>query len=408
MIDISRRGALIFAALAAAGVFPCQSAISGGAAPDLTNASARFGLDLLLQLSTQSLSNLEGRASNLAISPASIMAAFGLVDVGASPPLHEALNELFHLDGPAGLDDLRASLAPLISNRPRSGSLSAIEAVCVDPQVRLKQTALDALRALHAKLERRRLDNPEAVQAINALVRKETRGRIPSIIDAPLARSGLVLLNAIYFKDSWRQEFDARLTRPADFHRAIGGTSRVSMMHGGVQLLPAAQDGAFAAVRLPYETEGYSLTLVLNRKNAALPADFAGVGRWLTGAGLTDYYVTLALPRFAFEAGSDVLPALDALGLASARSAPDALARFSDAPLQIAAVAHKVAIAVDEGGTTAAAATAVAAPTTSAPPPVGIPSLDFIADKPFMFALRDERRGLVLLLGYVGDPVEAS
>jgi serine protease inhibitor len=31
-----------------------------------------------------------------------------------------------------------------------------------------------------------------------------------------------------------------------------------------------------------------------------------------------------------------------------------------------------------------------------------------IVDKPFMFALRDQKTGLVLFMGYVGAPAEAS
>jgi serine protease inhibitor len=31
--------------------------------------------------------------------------------------------------------------------------------------------------------------------------------------------------------------------------------------------------------------------------------------------------------------------------------------------------------------------------------------LKMIVDKPFMFALRDQKTGLILLMGYVGNPV---
>lgn len=180
------------------------------------------------------------------------------------------------------------------------------------------------------------------------------------------------------------------------------------MMQGDVQLLSAAQNGAFAAVRLPYETEGYSLILVVNRQKPAEPAEFAAHAGWLAGVGFNDYFVTLALPRFSVTSGGDVLPALDALGLAPARSAPGALAGLSDLPLQIAAMPQKVAMTVDEGGTTAAAAEAGVVPTTERPPPVGLPSMEFVADKPFMFALHDEIRGLVMMCGYVGDPLDTA
>lgn len=404
MIQISRRRALVLGTLAMAGpLLSFPRLARSTATASLSEASARFGLDLLVQLASQGRNKL-----NLALSPASLMAVLALAEIGADPELDEALGKLLHLDGTSNFTDLRASLAPLISGRVSRGPVSGIDAVYIDQQVTLKRSALAAFDALHAKVEKSRLADPEAVEQINALVRSATKGKIPSIIDAPVPQAGIVLLNALYFKDSWRRKFNAEATRQADFHVAAGGTKRVSMMQGDVQLLSAAKNGAFAAVRLPYETEGYSLILVVNRQKAAEPVEFAAHAGWLAGVGFKDYFVTLALPRFSVTSGGDVLPALDALGLAPARSAPGALAGLSDLPLQIAAMPQKVAITVDEGGTTAAAATAGVVLTTACPPPAGLPSMEFMADKPFMFALHDEIRGFIMMCGYVGDPLDTA
>jgi serine protease inhibitor len=404
MTKLSRRQALALSSFAAAGLLsPAWRADSETGLEGLSAASARFGLSLLIRLAEQG-----DATNNRAISPASIMEIFALADIGAGPELHATLKALFTLDSDADFDLLRRAIARLNSGRNLNSPLVGMDAIYVDKQFMIKESIRAACAALHAPITSSRLGDPDVVREINARVRRATKGAIPSIIDAPLSGSGMVLINALYFKSSWQDSFETKDTRDTDFHLANGSMKPVPMMKGGIQLLSAAQKDAFAAVRLPYEATGYSLILVVNREKPARIAEFAPVAGWLDGVGLSDHNVTLSVPRFSFNGGVDLLPALDAMGLAPARLRPDAFAGFSDIPLQISAVPHKVAITVDEGGTTAAAATTILAPSGSAPEPIGIQSLDFVADKPFMFALHEEDTGLTLMVGYIGDPNEMT
>jgi serpin B len=59
---------------------------------------------------------------------------------------------------------------------------------------------------------------------------------------------------------------------------------------------------------------------------------------------------------------------------------------------------------VNEEGTEAAAATAVIARPTAAPP--GGEPVEFRADRPFIFAVRDRKTGSILFLGRVANPKE--
>jgi serpin B len=65
--------------------------------------------------------------------------------------------------------------------------------------------------------------------------------------------------------------------------------------------------------------------------------------------------------------------------------------------LHIAAVVHKAYVDVNELGTEAAAATGIGFGLTSLPP-------RFIADRPFVFLIRDNRSGSVLFLGRLMNP----
>jgi serpin B len=70
-------------------------------------------------------------------------------------------------------------------------------------------------------------------------------------------------------------------------------------------------------------------------------------------------------------------------------------------PLFIAAVRHKAFVDVNEEGTEAAAASSVELATKNAPPPE---VTEFRADRPFLFAIRDETTDSVLFLGRYCGP----
>jgi serpin B len=77
-----------------------------------------------------------------------------------------------------------------------------------------------------------------------------------------------------------------------------------------------------------------------------------------------------------------------------------------DARLFISGIFHKAFIEVNEEGTEAAAATAVVVSTESAIEPQK--ELDFIANKPFLFILRDRITNSILFIGKIKDPTVGS
>ncbi|KAF6173331.1 hypothetical protein GIB67_027026 [Kingdonia uniflora] len=66
---------------------------------------------------------------------------------------------------------------------------------------------------------------------------------------------------------------------------------------------------------------------------------------------------------------------------------------------RITTVAHKSVIEVNEEGTEATAVTAVIVIKCWQDP------LDFMADHPFMFIVRDDRNGVIMFMGYVLNPL---
>ena len=105
------------------------------------------------------------------------------------------------------------------------------------------------------------------------------------------------------------------------------------------------------------------------------------------------------MPKLDLRTPTDLNAALTDLGLRETfTDRADFSGIIAKPDLHISGVAHEAMLQVDEDGTKAAAATAVAFE------PVGAPLLQFHADQPFLFFLRDGQTGAILFAGRVLDP----
>lgn len=234
----------------------------------------------------------------------------------------------------------------------------------------------------------------EAADRANGWVDKHTNGRIRKLFDALPAETGLLALNALYFKDRWKNPFDRAKTQDAPFRLAGGGTASTKLMHSGNGFYFFRADDKFIAVDLPFATPEYALLLVTSKGDPLRVPDFEPASAWLTGEAFEPSMGSVAFPRLAFSAGLDLKPALNMLGLED-----KGLTEFSRQELQIGAAQQRVELTVDEEGAEAAAATGIAASRS-----LNSDFMQFVADKPFLFALRNTNNGLILAAGYVAKP----
>ena len=176
------------------------------------------------------------------------------------------------------------------------------------------------------------------------------------------------------------------------------------MMHSKVANFRFRQDDRFIAAELGYANENFRLVVATTKSAPAQAAGVCAGGRLARRQGFDAQKGEIALPKLTLSASGELLQPLDAFGLAAARHSPDALEGFSDEPLVIARILQKIELRVNEEGTEGAAASAVM--TTRG---IGMPDhVRMVVDKPFVFALRDEKTGLILFMGYVGVPPAAQ
>jgi serine protease inhibitor len=382
------------------------------AAPAVSDAERLRQVQLKLgQQLVEHLHKGKAPADNTVVSPASLAMILAVLDLGADDKLRDGLHRALGFDRrnakdpkavAADLAAVRAAAKAVRADAQLADIFNVANAVFFDSGSPLTDDALGKLRDAGADAFVDSIASPQAIKRVNAWVSEKTKGLIPSILDRPPSNSGLIGLNALYFKDSWRTPFQTAATGPAPFHRVDGSTIEVAMMNA-TRSQRLRIDDAFAAVDLPYANDRFSLVLVTTRDKPSAPAGFATVQGWLGGDGFAEDRLSLSLPRFTLEGGESLLGALDQLGLRSGRISPTAFKGFSPAPQAISEILQKTFMRVDEAGTEAAAATAVVTTRSMLSPGQRISF-----DKPFVFALRDRTTGLVLLSGYVGSPAGSA
>ena len=249
----------------------------------------------------------------------------------------------------------------------------------------------------------------EARQRINTWVADRTRSRIQNLLPpgAVSELTRLCLASAIAFKGTWAEQFDAAATSPQPFRLAGGESVEVPLMHRRGRYDHAALDG-FQLLALPYK--GFDLEMVVVLPSE--PDGLAAIENRLSAEALAEWRraaerveVKVWLPRFRLDDRFEPVGELEALGMRDcfALGAADLTGMTTTERLSIARVIHQAFVAVDEEGTEAAAATAVISNAPAPPPPKPV---EFRADRPFLFLIRDARHDTILFLGRLTRPGE--
>ena len=339
---------------------------------------------------------------NLFLSPLSVSMALGMALNGAASTTLDSMRVALRLaDVP--LDEINQgyrSLIDLLQGLDASSRFQIANSIWAHSGIPFLPAFLTAGRT-HFDAEVRSVDfgAPATLGAINDWVSATTNGKIPSILDDVAVDEVMFLINAIYFKGSWRAAFDPRQTQNAPFHAADGSTQSVRTMRLEPDLQRYASTRDFEMVELLYGNGAFAMDIVLPRADRSLAdvTDDLDANRWAEWVGdLHDREIGLALPKFTLEYQRLLKDDLAALGMRiafdPARADFSGMADVAPERLYITKVIHKTFVDVNEEGTEAAAATSVGVGVTSAPQTMQI-------DRPFLFVIRERLTGAILFLG---------
>jgi len=375
-------------------------------APVTTNANNLFAINLYQQV--------RAADGNLFFSPYSIRTALAMTSSGArGQTLMQIKSTLgFALDDTGFHKNLAASIHALNTGSNDNYEINIANSLWVEKTHALLQQFIDTnKKAYGAGLEQ--VDFIHAAEneriKINTWVEEQTRQKIKNLIPpgGVNANTRLALINAVYFKGLWTEQFNKKLTRDEPFHRADGSTVTTPLMTFSkpLNLSYLAEDG-LKIIELDYRGKDISMLILLPDTAAGLSTLEARLNEtqlnsWI--GRLKKQMVRVHVPRFSMNWGAEnMVPHLRALGMQDAfvKGTADFSGIDGTRDLLITSVFHKAFVDVNEEGTEAAAATGVMVGVTSMPPPPEI----FRADHPFLFLLREKATGTILFMGRMTEP----
>ncbi|HBL82259.1 MAG TPA: hypothetical protein DD391_06620 [Clostridiales bacterium] len=250
--------------------------------------------------------------------------------------------------------------------------------------------------------------NDTVLAAINGWVDQQTNGKIKEIITTNEIEA--LLLNAIYFKGTWENEFHENATKKDTFTDRNGQQSQLDFMNR-TGYMKYYKNGDVEIVELPY-------------KNSAAHLDengeYTGVDRYdfdvsmyavkgtyrdgilkdlAENEKLKSEFVALSIPKFKIEYETELNNCMQNLGIKDAfiyKTADfDPMIENGMGEYFIKDSLHKTYIEIDEKGTEAAAVTSIGMAGSSLPPQ----PIDVKFNEPFTFVIRDNISGEVLFLG---------
>lgn len=369
-------------------------------------AADQFDFDLYKSLAA-SKSN-----ENFLYSPYSVSSALTMTYTGSKDATKEAMAKVLGLSAKKD-SEVKAAAKADIDSLQKSNNGSTLEianALFANKNIDFSKEFLNENeKYFYAGTNSMDFSAPDAVDKINGWVKEKTHDKISKILDQVSGDAILYLLNAIYFKGAWQNQFKEEDTKKAKFHPHEGKDLDVMMMSLSRNSFSYGETPEFQVIHLPYKDNRLGLFVFLPQKGKTLgefekKLDLASFNKHTELlAGRTG---TLKLPRFKIEDNMKLKENLSKLGMEEAfdkNKADFSLMTNEKERVFINDVIHKTYMDVNEVGTEAAAVTAVEmCMTTARMDPQ--PAFEMTCDRPFFVALQDLQTKKLLFMGHINKP----
>lgn len=342
-------------------------------------------------------------------SPLSLYQALSMLSSGAEGQTQAELLSLLGQPDPETLQDQAGKLYRV------NHSDNEVDILKIANSLWLDETAADGAKIdynedwvlstaanYYADVYQTEFSDPDAGGALGAWIAEKTGGFLrPTAEELSIPEETvLAMVNTLWYRAHWAEEFDPAKTESAEFSPETGEPVSVEFMH--------RTDSMGSYVR----GEGYTkaaLRLSRGTMTVILPDEGVAVDDLLTEEQLWDIFensdyesaeVRWSVPKFETDATYDLEESLKSLGISDAFDRNTAnFSRISDTPLVLTRVQQGTHIAVDEEGVEAAAYTLMDMETAGAPdedPPV----IEMNLNRPFLYLIT-ANDGSPLFLGVV-------
>lgn len=251
-----------------------------------------------------------------------------------------------------------------------------------------------------ARVENLDFSSLKALETINSWTSENTNGMIPYLFDKLEPGWAYILANALYFKGIWSEKFKTDNTYKEDFYCLSGDVRSTDFMHGEIPCRYSYSEDFHAAMcELPFGNKSFLLDILLPDAGIDFDSFTAkfGAKQWdeMTESLYdTTLYVIIPKMDVSYTGTESFKTSLQLMGIEDVFGGAADLSGVSEIPTCISDVIQKARFKMDENGAEAAAVTGLIAKETS----IG-PSSEFMADHPFIYAIREFSTGAILFIG---------
>lgn len=371
----------------------------------------KFDLNLLSELSKSD----ENRGKNIIVSPASVKTLLALLVEGSSGSTTDEILQALQLqtmDKQESMSLLRKSYSLLKNNRSVV-TLESGNKIYRAYGLNIRKDYESIVKnAYDVDIESLDFSNSKlAAATMNEWVDDVSHGLIPNLVDADNIEKDtkLFLLNFIYLKANWDQQFDVRSTYTHCFYERENDCQKIKFMHQK-RLTNYTDSGDHKAeiFEIPFRDPRYTIVFMIPHAGTNVQSVLANLDRkdlFEQMKSFEEEEINLSLPRTAVEFSNHLVDTLKKLNIRAIFGNEAKLDNLlnNNTPLFVDDIIHKARIEFTEEGAEAAAISGGNTMTLSADTDRNV-----IADRPFLFFLRDTTVAGFLFEGIVSSPDRAK
>ena len=339
------------------------------------------------------------------LSPLSVTYALGMLNNGATGKTQQEINTTLGF-GDVGAEAINAFCKKLLTEAPQVDEGTKImigNTIYTNKGYTLKPSFVKKAKEFYeATPENRDFHDGKTLGVINQWASDHTNKMIKKVLDQGTfnPNAATYLLNAIYFKGTWKENFNKDLTKEELFN----GKDKVMMMRQDHKFRYADND-LYQSVMLPYGNGAYCMTVLLPHEDKTVKdvLDSLNSKSWENNRRqMQEYIVDLKLPRFETDTDMELNKIMEELGITKAFTNAAEFDQFCETSTKIDLIKQVAKIKLDEEGTEAAAVTVIGVKATSAAPRRH-ERVEFHANRSFLYVITEQSTGAIFFIGqYTG------
>ena len=328
--------------------------------------------------------NNDKSGKNVIISPLSIYQVLSLLSNGAK---ESTLSEMLSVLGSTSLDELNDINYKILSK------ISSFSTIDIANAVMTRFKPLENFCSVADKYLAP-MESLESVEQINEWCKEKTHGKIEKIIEQLSPETIMILLNAVYFKGEWINQFDKYFTKKLPFYNLSKNEIKVDTMLQ-IDHFRYFSNKEIQAIELPFQKDFMSAIIILPSEkieiNSFIKNNLAKKNYLTDIINKLDYAkVHLELPKFEVTFEETLNHVIKKLGMKKIFNSleADLSGLYNRKGLFVSQVIHKTYLKVNEEGTEAAAVTLVAVDEASMAGEEEIIH-EMKVNRPFLFLLKN-------------------